>query len=196
MSGRKRSPSKSATHRARKASAPIGPDEWHLMVKAIGPHVVKISTPRGHGTGFLVAHAPKAGLVGLATANHVVDHEDWWGEPLRVHHPASGESVFLGTSDRVIYRNSKNDTAVLIMGASQLKLPQKPMDLIPETFHVMTGVEVGWIGFPGIAPEDMCFFSGRIIDPRLSNATHWHVKGGGPSAGCNSTAWRASGATC
>jgi len=36
------------------------------------------------------------------------------------------------------------------------------MSLIDYDFNVKPGVEIGWIGFPGIFSLNACFFSGRI----------------------------------
>ena len=38
----------------------------------------------------------------------------------------------------------------------------KPINLLPSASVIPVGIEVGWLGFPGVAPDDLCFFSGKI----------------------------------
>jgi hypothetical protein len=49
---------------------------WDHAIKAVSPHLVKIATPTGYGTGFLVLYNIDKTWCGIATAAHVVDHAE------------------------------------------------------------------------------------------------------------------------
>jgi hypothetical protein len=45
---------------------------WSDAVGGIEPHVVRISTPRGSGSGFLISNGRHNAICGIATAAHVL----------------------------------------------------------------------------------------------------------------------------
>lgn len=135
---------------------------WDQVVKKVSPHVLKIETPSGHGTGFLFLYNDTNTWCGIATAEHVVAHADDWKQPIKIHHPHSGSTTFLKAEDRVIYRQWKTDSAVILFFKGDLQLPESPIALLPMGQLIDIGVEVGWLGFPAIAPHSLCFFSGNI----------------------------------
>ncbi len=49
---------------------------WSEAVELIQPHVVRIATPQGSGTGFLISNSHNNAVCGIATAAHVVDHAE------------------------------------------------------------------------------------------------------------------------
>jgi hypothetical protein len=63
---------------------------WDEVVERVAPSIVKIETPRGHGTGFLCFYNEAKNLCGIATAHHVVEHADNWQEPIRIMQLATG----------------------------------------------------------------------------------------------------------
>jgi len=138
--------------------------DWYEAVEIITPHVVKISTPYGSGTGFLIGKALTVPIIGVATAAHVVDQAVDWQQPLKIEHFTSGKSVFLPSANRAVLVDAKKDTAVVIFSndGDLLPLPQTPISLPPDKKFVKVGVEVGWLGFPEISRQDLCFFSGHI----------------------------------
>lgn len=135
---------------------------WNQIVERIQPYIVKIETPAGHGTGFLCFYNDDRSFCGIATAHHVVEYADEWKQPIRVRHPASAGVAFLRESDRVIFRDQKSDSAVILLQTEKLGLSQEPIPLLPSGSLLDIGVEVGWLGFPAPAPNSMCFFSGNI----------------------------------
>ncbi|MEF8708478.1 MAG: serine protease [Candidatus Accumulibacter propinquus] len=135
---------------------------WDQVVKKIAPHVLKIETPTGHGTGFLFLYNDAKTWCGIATAEHVVSHADNWQQPIKIHHPHSGKTVFLKQDERVIYRDWKTDSAVILFFKGDLQIPESPIALLPMGSVIDIGSEVGWLGFPSVAPHDLCFFSGNI----------------------------------
>ena len=135
---------------------------WDQVVKKFAPHVLKIETPSGHGTGFLFLYNDTNTWCGIATAEHVVAHADDWQQPIKIHHPHSGKTIFLKQDERVIYRDLKTDSAVILFFKGDLQLPESPVALLPMGNLIDIGAEVGWLGFPSIAPYNLCFFSGNI----------------------------------
>lgn len=134
--------------------------EWSKAVQIVNQHVVKIETPSGHGTGFLAFYNYDKTWCGIATANHVVAYADDWQLPIRIANEAS--TRFLTPSDRVIYKSAATDTAVVLFLVDQLQLPESPIALTPMSKPVDIGGDVGWLGYPAIEPNALCFFSGKI----------------------------------
>lgn len=136
--------------------------EWHTIVDLVTPHVVRIWTPEGSGTGFLVSASKSTPFCAIATAAHVVNHAHYWEEPIRIEHQASGKTLLLREVDRAILRDESKDTAAILFERRDLVLPSEPLTLCDKDKHFKAGVEIGWLGFPAIPKASLCFFSGRI----------------------------------
>ncbi len=136
--------------------------KWHQIVKIIAPYIVKIETPRGHGTGFLCLYNEAKTLCGIATAHHVVEYADDWQQPIRIRHHESDKTVLLKEHERVVFGDRATDSAVILFGSNVLDLPEDLIPLLPSDKFLKVGVEVGWLGFPAIEPHTLCFFSGNI----------------------------------
>jgi hypothetical protein len=135
--------------------------EWYAAVDALRPRMVRIATPVGTGSGFLLPWQSKTGLCAVATASHVLDHAFYWEQPIRLDQVETGKSVLVRQDQRAIFSDSRLDTAVLVIEASAIQPPEGELSFIPEEKYLRVGNEVGWLGFPAIAPS-LCFFSGRI----------------------------------
>lgn len=135
---------------------------WDQVVKKVSSHVVKIETPSGHGTGFLFMYNDAKTMCGIATAEHVISHADNWQQPIKIHHPYSEKTKFIKQDERVIYRDIKTDSAVILFLKGDLQLPESPIALLPMGTLIDIGAEVGWLGFPSVAPHNLCFFSGNV----------------------------------
>ncbi len=135
--------------------------EWHKAIDVVKPHIVKIFTPEGSGTGFLLLFNAQKNLCGIATAAHVISHAHIWEEPIRIQHYSSEKTVFLRPEQRAIKINWKEDTATILFAVGDVPFPDQPIQLKPEGKILKLGVEVGWLGFPVIS-SDLCFFSGRV----------------------------------
>ncbi len=135
---------------------------WHVAFQRIEPYVVKILTPSAAGTGFLVAVTPNKNLIGIATAAHVIDYPHYWELPIRIEHFKSGKTIFLNHRERFIEVNQETDTGSIVFKRGDLAVSDKVLPTISETKHLKVGVEVGWVGFPALAPTNLCFFSGAI----------------------------------
>jgi hypothetical protein len=136
--------------------------DWNEAVEIVRPHVVRILTPGGSGTGFLVSLSENGNICGVATAAHVVAHAHYWEQPIRIEHKSSGKTLLLRSTDRAIFPDDLKDTAGIVFEKKELALPDKPLALAPQGKFLQVAFEIGWLGFPAVAPVDMCFFSGRV----------------------------------
>lgn len=44
----------------------------------------------------------------------------------------------------------------------KFEIPEQLIELLPIEKHLKIAVPVGWLGFPAIDPNTLCFFSGSI----------------------------------
>ncbi len=135
--------------------------EWYEAVETLGPRVVRIATPVGTGSGFLLPWQSKSGLCAVATASHVIDHAFYWEEPIRLDQIETGKTTLLRQEHRAIFADPKRDTAIVVLEAGALAVPEGDLRFVPERNYLRVGNEVGWLGFPSITPS-LCFFSGRV----------------------------------
>ena len=136
--------------------------QWSHAVDLIAPHVVRISTPRGSGTGFLISNGRNSSVCGIATAAHVVAQANYWEEPLRIEHVVSGKSLVVRRDARAILVDASRDTAAVMFDRGELPLPIQPPPLSPKDKFLRVGNEIGWLGFPAIPDASLCFFSGNV----------------------------------
>lgn len=136
--------------------------QWHQAVEAITPHVVRIATPQGTGTGFLVSRSKDRTICGVATAAHVISHAHYWEQPLRLHFAGSPHAILLRQPERAILVEESRDTAAVLFEAKDHVLPDEPFPLIEEDRRIKVGVRIGWLGYPAIAGATLCFFSGAV----------------------------------
>jgi hypothetical protein len=135
---------------------------WNEIVEKVTPYIVKIETPQGHGTGFLCIYNESKRMCGIATAHHVVAHAEEWQQPIRIHHYPSSTTAFLKESDRIVWFDEDRDSAVILFQAGKLTFPEELIQLRPTDNRLPIGIEVGWLGYPAIGPQILCFFSGTI----------------------------------
>ncbi len=141
---------------------------WDSIVEKVAPYVVKIETPTGHGTGFLCLYNQDKSMIGIATALHVVTDVEEWQQPMRLRHINSGTNQLLKETDRAILSDPETDSAVILISPGELTLPEQSIPLLPAEIPLAIGTEVGWLGYPGIAPGTLCFFSGKVSARRDS----------------------------
>jgi hypothetical protein len=133
---------------------------WGDAITQVTPHVVRIETPNGYGTGILAFYNHDAKWCGIATAAHVVTHADDWQHPIRVRNFAS--TRFLKSEDRVVMKDLTNDSAIVLFFKGDLQLPKVPIALTPVDKPCSIGADVGWLGFPVIEADTLCFFAGTV----------------------------------
>ena len=136
--------------------------QWFLAYEKIRPYVVRIETVEGFGTGFLFAYNKDHSVAALATASHVIETAADWRQAIKVWHPESKETLYLQVDDRAIWLDRKHDAASILIGGNALKLPSAVLPLLQADKVKKIGVEVGWVGFPRLAPHQICFFSGAV----------------------------------
>ena len=135
---------------------------WDQIVQRVTPHIVKIETQSGHGSGFLFMYNENKSWCGIATAAHVLYQADKWKQPIQIFHSESDQTLFLQAGERVITIDWETDSAVLLFSIEDLPLPQDLIPLLPSSSPLDIGLEVGWLGFPAIESFTLCFFSGII----------------------------------
>jgi len=135
---------------------------WSHAVEVIMPHVFRISTPQGSGTGFMLSNGKNSSMCGIATAAHVIDHAHYWEEPVRFEHVSSGKSLVVRRQERAIFLDAERDTAAIMVKREDFPLPSDPLPLVPEKLFLKVGNEIAWLGFPAIPSASLCFFSGRV----------------------------------
>lgn len=135
---------------------------WSQAVEIIEPYVVRISTPQGSGTGFLISNGRHHAVCGIATAAHVVDHAHYWEEPMRIDHVSSGKSIVVRRQERAVFLNQGRDTAAILFNRGDLPVPSDPLPRVPKDMFLKVGNKIGWLGFPAIPAASLCFFSGDI----------------------------------
>jgi hypothetical protein len=140
----------------------MGEISWQSAVEQIRPYVVRIATPEHTGTGFLFTYAADGGICGVATAAHAVAQANLWEQPIRLEHTGSGKERLLRPGERTIVVDQDTDTAAIVFLRDDLPLPARLLPVTPEDESYPVGVEIGWVGFPAVAREELCFFSGRI----------------------------------
>lgn len=135
---------------------------WDNIVKKVSPHIVRIETQSGHGSGFLFMYNDNKSWCGVATAAHVLFQADKWKQPIQIFHSESGKTLFLRENERVITTDWETDSAVLLFGKGDFPFPEDIIPLLPTSTPLSIGIEVGWLGFPAIESFTLCFFSGII----------------------------------
>jgi len=146
--------------------------ELHEAIAQIEPHIFRIFTQDGSGTGFLVSKSSTTNMCAIATAGHVVSQAHHWEQPIRIRHFFSGKTVLFRPGDRAINLNPELDTASIVFSNSEFDLPEDDLPLIKEGFYIKAGVEIGWLGFPAIPSAELCFFSGRISTFEANGLTY------------------------
>lgn len=143
--------------------------QWQAVYRYEQDRVLKIATPKGHGSGF---HIGKFGignkLCAIATALHVISHAHEWEEPIKLIQSTTGKEVILHKEDRVIFL-FKEDLAVIIFNeavfnsGNNFQLPVEKAQYVPsDRGFVAEGVDIGWFGYPNIKNDKICFFHGYV----------------------------------
>lgn len=134
--------------------------QWINAVRKITPFVVKIQTPRGYGTGFLFAFNNDGNVAAIVTALHVVQSADEWKEPIKLALEGK-EAIFVPAADRVVFIDADRDSASILVPSAIMEFPKTLLTLCPKEKYQAPGSPVGWLGYPAIAPNKLCFFKGH-----------------------------------
>jgi hypothetical protein len=161
---------------AEAAQKPQQKKEWFEVVEEITPYMIRVVTPDGFGTGFFLVKSTNGQLCGVATAYHVIARAFEWGFPIRLEHVSSKKVLLLHPDNRHIEYDVANDTAVIVFMSGELPLPRGDLELIAEKKFLKVGCDVGWVGFPTISPDELCFFSGHVSN-RNSHSHRYFIDG-------------------
>lgn len=90
-----------------------------------------------------------------------MEHAKTWKQPIQLQHAESDDKIFLKDGQRALLLHRRRDVATIVVSEDLVRFA----DEIPETIEVgkrkKEGVELGWLGYPNVAPASLCFFSGR-----------------------------------
>ena len=134
---------------------------WHDAMELVRKYVVKIETSQGYGSGCIMANIEENDI-GIATAAHVVDNCANWRQPIMIQQN-NGQKIFLECEKG--YKcsiNSAHDLALIKVNKKNIVMPEKLLTVLPANNRKRDGVEIGWCGYPAIAPLNLCFFCGHI----------------------------------
>lgn len=136
---------------------------WQGALRLMQNRVFKIRSPHGHGTGFHIGNFGKKGeLCAVATANHVIQAANDWGEPIKLIHADSGKEILLKEKDRAILTYEKDLAVIMFISPEDLKLPAQSIDILSKNEHLVPGVDIAWCGFPAMMKDQLCFFHGYV----------------------------------
>lgn len=134
---------------------------WSEAIAYVNNHVFLIETPSGQGTAFFIQ--PPKGLSGtfVGTAFHVIEHANKFGEQILLTHFVSQKKILLTMEKRIIHEVPSRDQAIIEFRTDMI-LPPSAMPLGMDSIKLPGGFEIGWVGFPSVAPTSLCFFHGYI----------------------------------
>jgi len=135
---------------------------WATALELVRTYAFKIATPGSTGTGFMLTTPNAQGVCSIATACHVVSHAHQWEEPIRLTHADTGKSIILHSQERFVFLNRKRDLAVITFRNDKFVLPASDPILCAESEYIKPGIQIGWAGYPAVAPNDFSFFSGDV----------------------------------
>jgi hypothetical protein len=82
------------------------------------------------------------------------------------------KTTFLKESVRVIFADPATDSAMILCNPKELDFPKQPIPLLPMDITIEIGVEVGWVGYPSIESNTLCFFSGSVSARRKNRSAY------------------------
>lgn len=137
---------------------------WLKGVEEVRNHIFRISTPGGSGTGFLLCFPGDGKYCGIATAGHVISEAVQWEHPIRItHHTTKTSYLFHRDEQSGIAILEDQDLAFIVVDRSPYDLPEEPLPLPASGKELKQGVQIGWCGFPSVAPPgELCFFTGYV----------------------------------
>ncbi|MBI4537490.1 MAG: trypsin-like peptidase domain-containing protein [candidate division NC10 bacterium] len=121
------------------------------------------------GTGVLVGlgHDPQSGVcfATLATAWHVLKALPGTTDELEIV-SADRKTVFSSAANQIGFYplgEARYDTGLIVLRTGRpLAKESELLPLFPHDSVLGRGADIGWLGFPGIAEPELCFFHGHI----------------------------------
>jgi hypothetical protein len=140
---------------------------------------VKIESSTGSGTGFIYYYTQDKDGCGIATAKHVIEDAKKNHSPLCIRDHQLKKPAFLPDQARVLSTMDTvggPDSALIVLPLGSIPLQESLIPLLPGDVSLSIGTPIGWLGFPGIAADVLCFFSGHI-SARYSNTGEYLIDG-------------------
>lgn len=136
-------------------------NQWYNFLPQIEPRIFQISTPSGYWTWFKISFSKNKGLIWIATAYHVISHENEWQLPIKIKHYETWTQYFLKEENRIIITYPEQDLAFILFNPwEELEWDDWASLLIWHTLN--TWAQVWWFWFPVVQPNKLCFFSWHI----------------------------------
>jgi hypothetical protein len=157
--------------------------EWHEVIDRVSSSVFRIVTDQSGGTGFVFAvsqdlHNAKYNSM-LATAWHVIKDAVGTSSALSLI-SSDGLRMLNSTADKISYMQLGDDafdTAIIMVESSTPLIDINALlPIMPSESMLARGSEIGWLGFPGIAEPELCFFTG-VVSGYLHNPPNYLVDG-------------------
>ena len=133
-------------------------------------HVVRITTPNGSGTGFILHINRDNEALVIATAGHVVRDAYAWRQDVQIFHDAFVSPLRVAPGTGGILLHPRLDSACVRGELPAIRedvgedaFPEEPIEHVPFDVAVASGVEVGWLGYPYLVEVDLPkFWSSRL----------------------------------
>ncbi|MHB9028056.1 MAG: S1 family peptidase [Candidatus Latescibacterota bacterium] len=136
--------------------------EWAVALTEVKKHVYMIETPRANGTGFLLSPDIRGHFMVIATAFHTLSQAHRWREPIKLTHVSTGKDIYLEYNQRFVFEDARKDIALIVIYKERIEHPAQKLLSIPDDRVLREGVQIGWCGFPCVAPRILCFFTGYV----------------------------------
>jgi hypothetical protein len=91
---------------------------------------------------------------------------------MRIHAHDFRHTRFLDAGARVVFKDWRTDSAVILFQPQDLQFPQDLIPLRPIDEPISIGVEVAWLGYPALEPYTLCFFSGNVSARREDRSAY------------------------
>ena len=166
---------------------------WVEAAKILVPHMVKLEIPNSQGSGFFIAVSTegKTKCAVIATAAHVIGHAFKWSEPIIV--TGYKRTVTLMPNQYLAQMNESLDLAILEVPWDAVDFPATPLPTTNPKDELPAGYPVAWCGFPNMANDINCLFSGHIsasvasMGDYLVDGVVIHGVSGGPAFICDNS---------
>lgn len=170
---------------------------WHNAVSLMSSNLVKIENCSCVGSGVLF-QLPVGARYNrcVLTAHHVIEKALATKGPIVIT-PENDRKSQLTVSKWAIVDNEPHDHAIVMFNVSASFPALCPYDTLPATKSFKPGVEIGWMGYPGLrllkgAPPNVACFSHGYISAYLAQEQAYLIDGvsihgmsGGPAFVCN-----------
>lgn len=134
---------------------------WADCLDLIKPYTFNIFTNKSSATGFLLTTVQEENVIVVATALHVVEDVIDTDEQIVLVDEHKGITLEVDSDNWSIETMPIADLAIILVKDMDFShLPQNNLTLFNPEAHVRAGVQIGWCGYPALAEDNLCFFTG------------------------------------